>query len=78
MKPWIPLAAGLLAASTAVAEMAEVDQNGDGVASYEEIATVYPDVTEEAFDGMDANGDGSLDPDEMMAAQEAGLLPKAE
>ncbi len=78
MKPWIPFAAGLLAASTAMADMAAVDQNGDGMASYEEIAAVYPDVTEEAFAGMDTNGDGSLDADEMMAAQEAGQLPKAE
>lgn len=78
MKPWIPFAAGILAASGAMADMAEVDQNGDGVASYEEIAAVYQDVTEEAFAGMDTNGDGSLDAGEMMAAQEAGQLPGME
>ena len=78
MKPWIPFAAGLLAASAAMAAMAEVDQNGDGVASYEEIAAVHDDVTEEACPGMDTNGDGSLDGDEMMAAEAAGELPKME
>ena len=78
MKPWIPFAAGLLAASAAMANMEEVDRNGDGLASYDEIALVYQDVTEEEFAEMDTNGDGSLDIDEMMAAEAAGQLPKVE
>ena len=35
----------------------------------------FPDLTEETFTAIDANGDGMIDPDELKAAQEAGVLP---
>ena len=54
----------------------EIDANGDGMLTLEEVQTVYPDVTAESFSAMDVNADGSLDEAEAMAAQEAGLFPK--
>ena len=55
-----------------------IDVNGDGFYSYPEVATIYPDVTDAQFTEMDTTGDGLLDMAEVMAAQEAGLMPAAE
>ena len=54
---------------------AEVDANGDGILSIAEVQAVYPDVTTDQFSTMDLNGDGGLDAEEVVAAQEAGLMP---
>lgn len=56
---------------------AELDANGDGLLSVSEVQTVYPDVTAEQFSGMDLNADGALDDAEIVAAQEAGVMPAA-
>lgn len=53
---------------------AEIDANGDGLLTIEEVQAVQPDVTAEAFSTMDINGDGALDADEVKAGQDAGLL----
>ncbi|WP_249139008.1 EF-hand domain-containing protein [Actibacterium sp. MT2.3-13A] len=72
------LVAGLLmAGATFAAEMSDIDTDGDGVASYDEMIVVYTDLTAEAFAEMDASGDAMLDADEMAAAIEAGLLVEA-
>lgn len=55
-----------------------IDANEDGFLSLAEIQAVYPDVTETDFTEADANGDGLLDEEELAAAREAGLIPKAE
>ncbi|WP_235851689.1 EF-hand domain-containing protein [Litorivita pollutaquae] len=57
-------------------EAAEIDANGDGVMTLDEVQAVYGDVTAESFSAADENKDGALDDDEMVAAQEAGILPK--
>ena len=56
---------------------AEVDANGDGLLSVSEVQAVYPDVTAETFSAMDLNADGALDDSEVVAAQEAGVMPAA-
>ncbi|MBU2982525.1 EF-hand domain-containing protein [Lentibacter algarum] len=52
----------------------EVDANGDGLLTIEEVQAVYPSVTPESFAAMDANADGALDDAEIKAAEEAGML----
>jgi len=54
---------------------AELDANGDGILSAAEVQAVYPDVTAEQFSAMDLNADGALDDSEVLAAQEAGMMP---
>lgn len=65
------------AAGSAFAEMAELDTDGDGMISYEEMIAAVPDVTEDTFASLDMNADGSLDSEEYAAAEEAGTLPTA-
>lgn len=74
MKTPILTLAAVVAASAAVAQMADVDQDGDGMVTYGEIVAVYPDVTEDQFAQLDTNGDGTLDDAEMTVAIEAGQL----
>lgn len=74
MRPLILTLAAVLTASSALAQMSDVDTDEDGMASYDEVIAVYPDVTEDQFAEMDTNGDGSLDEAEMTAAIEAGSL----
>lgn len=53
-------------------EVADTDR--DGVYSMEELMEAYPSLTPEIFALIDANGDGTVDSDELTAAQEAGTL----
>lgn len=74
----IPAVALVLLASPALAMsegIAEVDTNGDGMLSMEELLAVNPETSAEDFAAMDINGDGALDADEVEAATEAGLMP---
>lgn len=70
----------ILIAGAAVAQEADpnIDVNGDGFYSFPEVGTVYPDLTDADFTAMDTTGDGLLDMAEVMAAQEAGMMPMAE
>lgn len=54
---------------------ADLDTNGDGVLTIDEVQASFPEVTSDAFAAMDLNADGALDSDEITAAQEAGLMP---
>ncbi|WP_299200149.1 hypothetical protein [uncultured Tateyamaria sp.] len=54
---------------------ADLDTNGDGVLTIDEVQASFPDVTSDVFTAMDLNADGALDADEVAAAQEAGLMP---
>lgn len=67
------ITASLAAASWAATN---VDANGDGILTLEEVNTAFPDIEAGEFSAMDVNGDGVLDNSEVAAAQEAGLLPK--
>jgi hypothetical protein len=40
----------------------------------EEVQAVWPSVTTEDFETMDANADGSLDDTEIKTAEEAGMM----
>ncbi len=51
-----------------------LDVNADGMFSFTEVMAGYPDMTEDMFTTMDANGDGLLDADEVTAAVDAGTL----
>jgi hypothetical protein len=53
----------------------EVDANGDGVLTIDEVQAVFPEVTADSFTAMDLNADGALDDDEVVAAQQAGMMP---
>ena len=61
--------------ATALSAQAEVDVDGDGVLSYNEMLAAYPAMTEESFIAMDTNADGAVDADELKVANEAGLIP---
>ena len=68
---------GLMAnAAIAAGEgVTEIDTNGDGLMTIDEIQAAYPDMDAETFSQIDANGDGAVDDAEMVAAQEQGLMP---
>ncbi|MGO4914996.1 EF-hand domain-containing protein [Pseudogemmobacter sp. W21_MBD1_M6] len=64
-----------LGAAQANAQTMVTDTDGDGVYSMDELMAAFPDLTEDAFTGADANEDGMLDAEELKAAQEAGTIP---
>ncbi len=53
----------------------EIDADGDGSYSMEELLVVFPSLTTEAFTSADTDGSGALDPDELAAAQADGVIP---
>ncbi len=73
----ILMAAGLVLPA-ALSAATEADANGDGVLTIDEVQAVYPEVTVEIFSAMDVNADGTLDDTEVVAAQEAGLMPPSD
>ncbi|MEO0936877.1 MAG: hypothetical protein AAFY38_01850 [Pseudomonadota bacterium] len=54
---------------------AEIDANGDGVLTIDEVQAVYPEVSTDSFLAMDLDASGALDESEVVAAQEAGMMP---
>ena len=68
------LAPSFVAADT----LTDLDANEDTMVTIDEVTAVYPETTEDAFAAMDANADGSLDADEIEAAQNAGMLKMSE
>lgn len=76
MKNTVIKAATVLAlTATVVSAQSEIDTDGDGQLSYNEMLAAHPEMTEETFVAIDANADGAVDADELQAAVEAGLLP---
>ena len=71
----LPVALLALATSPLAAQDAEIDVNGDGMYSFPELQAVMPDMSEDEFTVLDANGDGLLDAEEIATGTEAGLLP---
>ena len=65
---------GLILSPALALAAVEVDANGDGMITIDEMQAVYADTTPETFSEMDSNGDGALDDGEMQAAEEAGLI----
>lgn len=67
---------GLLAAAMATAtSLEEMDANGDGMVTFDELLAVLPYITEDRFRLADTNGDGILDAEELDNARQTGLLP---
>ena len=64
-----------MSATLAAADMSQLDLDGDGLVSFEEMIASVPTVSEETFTTIDANADGTLDAEEYAAAEEAGVLP---
>ena len=60
-------------AGAAVAQEVE-DTDGSGTYSMEELMVAYPTLTAEVYAVIDANGDGTVDADELTAAQASGIL----
>ncbi len=75
----IVLALGALANSaiTMNETIVEIDRNGDGLMTIDEVQAVFPDVSTETFSELDVNDDGALDDEEMVAGQAQGLIPVA-
>jgi len=63
-------------AATAAEHMAALDENEDGMLSFEELLVGYPALETSVFESVDVNGDGMLDATELAAAEEAGVLPE--
>lgn len=68
------LAAATLTAGAALAMGHVSDTDGDGVFSIEELAAVFPGITDEIFAAVDTDGDGAVSAEELAAAEEAGVL----
>jgi hypothetical protein len=64
-----PLIAGELAA--------DVDADGNGTFSIEELQAAFPELTAETFAAIDADASGEADADEIKAALDAGVLTVA-
>lgn len=65
-------------ALSANAMTAEIDTDGDGMASLTELQVSYPELTEEVFLEMDTDGDGLINDEEMAIAVELGNLADPE
>ena len=65
---------GIALSATALSAQSEMDTDGDGLLSYNELLAAYPAMTEENFTAIDTNSDGAVDADEMTVATDAGLL----
>jgi hypothetical protein len=65
-------------AFSAHAMSAEIDTDGDGMASFAELQVSYPELSEEVFGDIDKNGDGLVDDEEMAIAVELGNLADPE
>lgn len=48
---------------------ADVDRDGDGRLSYEELQAVWPDLTQEEFNAADLESSGSLTPEQLNTLQ---------
>ncbi|RKT32489.1 EF hand domain-containing protein [Roseovarius halotolerans] len=60
----------------ALANMADMDADGDGAVTMSEFQQAYPDAEAGTFSAVDTNADGSLTEEELTAAMEAGKLPE--
>lgn len=52
---------------------ADVDTDGNGELSFAELQAVWADLTQQEFDGADADMSGGLSPDELNSLQPSAL-----
>lgn len=57
---------------------AEIDTDGDGMASLAELQVSYPELTDELFQEIDTDGDNLINDEEMAIAVELGNLADPE
>ncbi|MDO8883088.1 MAG: EF-hand domain-containing protein [Pseudotabrizicola sp.] len=72
LAPAIGLGLTAAVAQTTLPEIPDTD--GSGAWSLAELQVLLPDLTEDIFVVIDANGDGAVDQDELTAAVEAGTV----
>ena len=65
-------------AFSAGAMTAELDTDGDGLASITELQGVYPEVTDDLFVTIDMDGDGFVNDEELVAAIDSEILIEVE
>lgn len=77
MKKTVFLMIGSITLATAAnaVTLADLDADGDGMVTFEELSAVLPDVSEEVFSTADLNADGMIDEEELTGAQDVGILP---
>lgn len=75
MKTLVAPAFAILCLAAPAWAATQLDADGDGRVTLDEVQVVHPDITEEIFTAMDANADGTLDEEEIVAAQNAGVMP---
>lgn len=68
-------AAAFIGAATAAFATSDLDADGDGILTMEEMTAVYPDFTEAQFADADTDGDGMINVDELAAARSLGIIP---
>ena len=68
-------AAAILVTAAAAFAMTNLDADGDGALTMEEMTAVYPDFTEAQFSDADADGDGLINEEELAAARSIGIIP---
>ena len=71
----LAVSVGAVATGYAMGQASSLDADGDGMVTYDELAAVMPEMTQDSFVVLDINADGALDASELAAAQEAGLIP---
>lgn len=74
MKKFMMTAAAAMALTAPAWAQSDTDAAGADVVTFEQVQAANPDITAEQFGVLDANGDGVLDADEILAAQQSGLL----
>jgi hypothetical protein len=57
---------------------ADVDTDANGELSFAELQLIWPDLTQQEFDGADSDGSGGLTPDELNTLQPATLPAPAQ
>jgi hypothetical protein len=57
---------------------ADVDTDANGELSFAELQLIWPDLTQQEFDGADGDGSGGLTPDELNTLQPATLPAPAQ
>ncbi|MEM8980675.1 MAG: EF-hand domain-containing protein [Pseudomonadota bacterium] len=67
---------GAATAAWAMTSVTEIDGDGDGVLTLDEMQLAYPDMTAELFEIIDVDANGVVDADEIAAADAAELLPQ--
>lgn len=70
-----PLALAAASVATAQSALPEVpDADGNGTWSLVELQAVWTDLTEDGFKAIDTGADGAVDPAELQAALDGGVI----